>query len=120
MKKQIFSILMVTIMMVTAACSPEMPAIFKDADAIYFSAPSDSIAYTFAKYPNRMTDTIKLPVSVLGSPAPSEREIAFEVLTGADINAKEGIHYKLLPPYKMPANKVSTTLPVVVYRTGDL
>src|SRR5690348_11532403 len=104
MRKEISTILFVTIMFVCAACSPEMPAVFKDADAIYFSAPADTIGYTFAKYPNRTSDTIKVPVSILGSPAPSDREIALEVLTGPDINAKEGIHYKLLSPYKMPAN----------------
>jgi hypothetical protein len=120
MKKEIIPILFVLLVAAINACKPDEPALFKEADGIYFSAPADSIAYTFAKYPNRTVDTIKIPVTVLGSPSGADRDISIESLTGDGINAKEGIHYKLLPPYKMPANKVSTLLPVVVYRTADL
>jgi hypothetical protein len=120
MKKEIIPILFLTAIAVLSACKPDEPALFKEPDGIYFSAPADSIMYTFAKYPTRTVDTIKIPVSVLGNPAVNDREITVESSTGEDINAKEGVHYKLLPPYKMPANKVSTLLPVVVYRTGDL
>lgn len=120
MKKQIISILLSMFVLVFVACSPEELTRFNEEDAVYFNTPSDSMAYTFAKYPSRTVDTIKIPVTVLGSPANTDREILIESLTGTDINAKEGVHYKLLPPYIMPANKVSTTVPVAVYRTADL
>jgi Domain of unknown function (DUF4843) len=120
MKKEITSILLLTLVLAFVACSPDEPTLFKEPDAVYFSTPSDSMAYTFAKYPKRTVDTIKIPVTVLGSPVASDREILIESLAGEDVNAKEGVHYKLLPPYKMSANSVSTTIPVVVYRTGDL
>ena len=120
MKKEITSILLLTLVLAFVACSPDEPTLFDEPDAVYFSAPADSVAYTFAKYPSRTVDTIKIPVTVLGSPVASDREVLIESLTGSDVNAKEGVHYKLLPPYKMPANQVSTTLPIVVYRTGDL
>ena len=119
MKKEI-SILFVIVIAAFNACKPDEPALFREADAIYFSASADSIAYTFAKYPNRTVDTLKIAVNVLGSPAGTDRDITVESLTGNDINAKEGVHYKLLQPYKMPANKVSTQLPVLIYRTADL
>jgi hypothetical protein len=119
MKKLILSMLSGTAIAVLAACSPDMPDTFEAPDGIYFNA-ADSIAYTFAKYPSRTVDTLRIPVTVLGSPAGVDREIAIESLTGADVTAKEGVHYRLLPPYKMPANSVSTILRVVVYRTTDL
>src|SRR6478609_8693832 len=120
MKKEIISILLITFVITFVACSPVSPTMFDEPDAVYFNASADSMAYTFAKYPNRTTDTIKIPVNILGSPVATDREILVESLTGIDVNAKEGVHYKLLAPYKMPANKVSTLIPVVVYRTGDL
>jgi len=120
MKKEIISILLITFVITFVACSPVSPTMFDEPDAVYFNASADSMAYTFAKYPNRTTDTIKIPVNILGSPVATDREILVESLTGTDVNAKEGLHYKLLAPYKMPANKVSTFIPVVVYRTGDL
>ena len=119
MKKEITSILVLTLVLSFVACSPDEPTLFNEPDAVYFSAP-DSVAYTFAKYPSRTVDTIKIPVTVLGSPVASDREILLESIAGTEVNAKEGVHYKLLPPYKMPANSVSTTVPIVVYRTGDL
>ena len=120
MKKVIHCILLGTATAAFAACSPDMPVTYEGTDGIYFNAASDSIAYTFAKYPSRTVDTLKIPVTVLGSPAAVDREIAIESLTGPDVTAKEGLHYKLLRPYKMPANSISTWLPVVVYRTVDL
>lgn len=120
MKRKIVSILCIITAVGFIACKQDTPTLFNDLGGIYFSASSDSILYTFAKYPSRTVDTIKVPVTVLGSPTNVDREIAIEKLTGADVNAIEGVHYKLLPPYKMPANQVTTQLPVVVYRTGDL
>ncbi|MDI3321481.1 DUF4843 domain-containing protein [Pinibacter soli] len=103
-----------------AACKQESPTMFTENDAIYFSAASDSIGYSFAKYPSRVVDTIKVPVTVLGSPVNADREIVVQSIKDSAINAVEGVHYKLLTPYKMPANQVTTQLPVVIYRTPDL
>lgn len=120
MKKKIIPIFFLITIVGFIACKQDEPTLFREPDGIYFSAPSDSLLYTFAKHPSRTVDTIKIPVTVLGSPSNTDREITFEKLSGIDVNAIEGVHYKLLPPYKMPANKVATELPVVVYRTGDL
>jgi len=101
-------------------CKEDVPTVFAEPDGIYFSAPADSMTYTFAKYPNRLSDTLKIPVTVLGKPAATDRTISLEKLSGVDINGTEGVHYKLLQPYTIPAGKVSTMLPVVIYRTGDM
>src|SRR5689334_3734306 len=120
MRKENILILVLTALVGVAGCKQDAPTLFNQPDGIYFNTTTDSLQYTFAKYPNRMVDTIKLPVTVLGSPANVDREIAVQTIQGADLPAKEGIHFKLLAPYKMPAQAVSTLLPIVVYRTTDL
>lgn len=118
MKKEI--IYMMLVVLSFAGCKEDVPTLFNEPDGIYFSASSDSISYTFAKYPNRTKDTLKLPITILGNAAGTDRTITIEKITGSGINATEGVHYKLLGPYTMPANKFSTTIPVVIYRTPDM
>jgi len=120
MKKGIFYIIIMAAVLPFGGCKEDVPTVFAEPDGIYFSAPADSMTYTFAKYPNRLTDTLKIPVTVLGKPAGTDRTISLEKLSGVDINGTEGVHYKLLQPYTIPAGKVSTMLPVVIYRTGDM
>ena len=120
MKKGFFYIIIFAAILPFAGCKEDVPTIFAEPDGIYFSASSDSLNYTFAKYPGRVTDTIKVPVTVLGKPSDKDRSISIEKVSEAGINATEGVHYKLLQPYTLPAGKVSTLLPIVVYRTGDM
>ncbi len=101
-------------------CKKDVPTLFDQPDGIYFSTPSDSMYYTFAKYPNRLSDTLAIPVTVLGKASTTDRTISIEKSTGSDVNGVEGIHYKLLPPYTLPAGKISTTAKVVVNRTADM
>ena len=44
MKKEIISILFVIVFAAFYACKADKPALFNEADGVYFSAPSDSIA----------------------------------------------------------------------------
>jgi hypothetical protein len=118
MKKGIFSLILFAAIL--PGCKEDVPTVFAEPDGIYFSAPADSITYTFAKYPHRVTDTLKIPVTVLGKATDKDRTITLEKLSGTDINGTEGVHYKLLQPYIIPAGKVTTMLPVVIYRTGDM
>jgi len=119
MKKQI-ALLLLFATIGFVACKQDLPGMFNEENGIYYSAATDTLSYTFAKYPGRTVDTIRLPVTVLGSPSGKDRQINLEVLPGNGTTGKDGVHFKLLPPYTMPANKVSALLPVVVYRTGDL
>lgn len=119
MKKGIIYIILLAFILPFVGCKKAVPTLFAESDGIYFNT-GDSLTYTFAKFPNRLTDTLKIPVSVLGNAVNTDREIIVEKGTAPDANAIEGVHYKLLPPYKMPAGKFSTVIPVVIYRTGDL
>ncbi len=118
MKKGIVYIILIAFSFI--GCKKVVPTLFAEQDGIYFSASADTISYTFAKYPNRTIDTLKLPVSVLGKAAGTNRTITVEKLVASDVNATEGVHYKLLGPYTLPANQISTVIPVVIYRTGDM
>lgn len=120
MKKEIIYIIIFAAILPFVGCKEDVPTVFAEPDGIYFSAPADSMTYTFAKYPTRSSDTLKIPVTVLGKPVGTDRTISIEKLSGADINGTEGVHYKLLQPYTIPAGKVSTMLPVVIYKTGDM
>ncbi len=118
MKKIIFYIVLFAAIL--PGCKEDVPTLFAEPDGIYFSAAADSITYTFAKYPHRVTDTLKIPVTVLGNPSSTDRAISIEKISGTDLNGTEGVHYKLLLPYTIPAGKVTTMLPVVIYKTGDM
>ncbi|ANE53190.1 hypothetical protein SY85_24720 [Flavisolibacter tropicus] len=120
MKKWTASILVAGILSVFTSCEPDKPLRFETADGIYFNAAADSIIYSFAKYPNRLVDTINIPVSVLGKPATQDREIGVMAVADTEGNAIENTHYKLLPPYKILANSTTALMPVVIYRSADL
>lgn len=118
MKKIILNLIVVTCFL--QGCKEDVPAIFAEPDGIYFNHSSDSMSYTFAKYPNRLQDTLKIPVTILGKASNADREIIIENGSGTDVNAVEGTHYKLLPPYIIPAGNYSTVLPVLINRTADM
>ena len=120
MKKGIIYIILLAITLPFVSCEEDVPLLFAEPDGIYFSANADSLYYTFAKYPNRTVDTLKISVTVLGKAADKDRVINVDKVTDSGFNGSEGIHYKLLPPYTLPAGKISTVIPVVVYKTGDM
>ena len=120
MKKGIFYIILFAATLPFVSCEEDVPLLFSSPDGIYFSTPSDSLFYTFAKYPNRTADTLKIPVTVLGNAAAVDRAISVEKIVETEINGAEGVHYKLLPPYTLPAGKITTLIPVVIYKTGDM
>jgi hypothetical protein len=82
MKKQILFILLVAAILPFVGCKEDMPTIFGEADGIYFSAPADSMTYTFAKYPHRVSDTLRIPVTVLGNAVGTDRPLSIEKLSG--------------------------------------
>jgi hypothetical protein len=120
MKKWNAFLVICAMLVAFAACSPDDPLQFNSPDGAYFNAKSDSITYSFAKYPNRLSDTVWVPVSVLGNMSAQDREISIEAVAGAGINAEAGKHYKLLTPNKIPANSTTANIPVVVYKTGEM
>lgn len=99
----------------------DQPDLFKEPDGIYFGVADTAISYSFAKYPNKLSDTLIVPVNVLGNSANTDRAIAVELvpLTGEDI-AIEGKHFKLLDQSKISAKATAGTIKILVNRTADL
>ena len=118
--------LLLATMVLLSSCKSNQLIPFEEADAVYFGGPvvfgqaKMESSYTFAKYPNKTVDTFWLPISLVGFPAGQDREILIEPVDSSIVNATNGKEYKLLPPYKLPANMVSTSIPVVLYRTGPM
>ena len=78
MKKGIFYIILFAAILSFAGCKEDVPTVFAEPDGIYFNALADSMTYTFAKHPKRVTDTLKIPVTVLGKAAGTDRTISIE------------------------------------------
>lgn len=102
----------------------EKPTLFTEDDAIYFGTADSVMAYSFAKYPLRVKDTIFVPVNVLGNAVSIDRSITVEVLkanAGDENAAIEGHHFEIIGEQaKVAAHTVNGQLPIVVYRTQDL
>ena len=107
MKKRYFSIILLLPVLLFSACEQD-PTLFDQPDGIYFNTTADSVSYSFAKYPNRTVDTLRIPVMVLGDAAAHDRPITIEKLTEPELKGIEGVHYKLLSPYNMPAGRIKT------------
>lgn len=99
----------------------DKPDLFKETDGVYFGTADTAVSYSFAKYPKKVIDTVRIPVSVLGNSASTDRSIGVEVVPVTDGNAAiEGTHFKILDNSIIPAKAVAGTILVVVYRTSDL
>lgn len=97
------------------------PTLFKEADGVYFGTKTSDTAYSFAKYPKKIADTIRIPVKVLGNSFGADRPIEFEIVASTDPNAAiEGTHFKMLNNNVVAANSYNGVIPVAVYRTADL
>lgn len=79
---------------------------------------NDSILYSFAVKPDAlMTDTIRIPIRIMGEAASSERKVNYSVV--ADQSDALPVNYELLPA-SIPANSFSSVIPVKIMRTADL
>ncbi|HEX7846620.1 MAG TPA: DUF4843 domain-containing protein [Chitinophagaceae bacterium] len=96
---------------------PAMAYFYKD----YFNvtAVNDSTVYSFAIRPDaQMTDTVKVPVRIMGPAAAVDRVVNILVIADSS-TAVAATHYELLPVI-VKANEFTTFMEVVVKRTADL
>ena len=120
MKKRNILLVTIGVMVVMSACKPEAPIKYAGTDGVYFNAAADSIVYSFARFPNKTADTIMVPVALVGNMKGHDRDINVGVNSGEGYNAVEGLHYRLLPPYTIPANSTHAMMPVEIRRTPDM
>lgn len=89
-------------------------------DAVYIQYDkneTDSIHITYGFLPND-TDTLKLPISLMGSPKNVDRQIGVEVISGST-TAVEDLHYNILEKKSISANNLTDTIRIVFYRNKD-
>lgn len=119
--KKIFNIILVIFTCHIFFGCEDQPMLFNDEDALYFGTTDTLLAYSFAKYPKRVSDTLQIPLQVLGNATDQDRTLAFEVLPTVDGKpAVEGQHYKIPNQGIIKANNVTGSLTVIIYRTSDL
>jgi hypothetical protein len=80
----------------------------------------DSITYTFAYDISKSSDTIFIPVRVMGFRSPQARQFSAYVERDSS-SAIAGVHYEALAAsYTMPADSGHTFLPLVIYNVPEL
>jgi hypothetical protein len=111
-------ILFFTALAAIASCSKDDELRFSEPTSIYVEATPDSVDYTFATLPATvLSDTINIPIRIIGTASNTDRTINFAARTGA--TAKQGYHYKIGDAV-IKANEFSTTVPVYIYRKTGL
>lgn len=109
--------------LVVAGCKKTTEQIFTAPDNIYFDFQPldkddprvDSIAFSFALFPDLATDTVFLPVRIAGLRKSVDRKFKIAVVDTSS-TAVAGLHYKALDAeYTMPADSGSTKVPIVLY-----
>jgi hypothetical protein len=119
--KKITIILLAAVALITA-CKKQQIDSFHGAENLYFDIGlygyTDSVLYTFAKFPGKSKDTIFIPVRVAGSrTADKERTYSVKIIDTAS-TALPNIHFQPLKDnYVFAAGYGIQLLPVVVYNT---
>lgn len=107
------------------ACKKTVEQVYTSPDNIYFDFNNpeedneriDSIAYSFALYPEKGTDTVYLPVRITGMRKSIDRKFRVTVIDSAT-TAVAGVHYKAMEAdYIMPADSGKMMVPVILYGT---
>lgn len=121
--QKMITILMATVVGMTA-CQKAEKVSYHSADNIYFDldpwGERDSILYTFAYHPERLKDTVWIPVSISGNRGGMDRNYSVKVIDTAT-SAVVNKHYEPLKDlYKMPAGYGFQYMPVILYNTDTL
>ncbi|HEV2482625.1 MAG TPA: DUF4843 domain-containing protein [Puia sp.] len=108
---------------VLASCKKGEYLLYNVPDNIHFNfvVPTvDSIVYTFAFTPGRVTDTVYVPMQLSGIRVNRDRQYAVAV-TDSNTTAIVSEHYAPLQLYYvLPADSGTTYLPIIIYNTDTL
>lgn len=119
--KKITMILIAAVALVIA-CKKQQIESFHGPENLYFDIElagfTDSVLYTFAKFPGRATDTVFIPVRVAGNrTGGNDRTYSVKIIDTSS-TAQPNIHYQpLKEEYVFAAGYGIQRLPVVVYNT---
>ncbi|HUP13699.1 MAG TPA: DUF4843 domain-containing protein, partial [Niastella sp.] len=122
--KKITIIYLAAVALMTACKKQEIDS-FHGAQNLYFdigfAGYTDSVLYTFAKFPGRSKDTVFIPVRVAGN-RNSDKDRSYSVkIIDSGTTALQNIHFeKLKDQYLFSAGKGVQYLPVILYNTDTL
>ena len=121
--KKIIMLFMAAVVLLTA-CRKAEKVTYHSSDNIYFDLEpfneQDSILYTFAYHPERLKDTVWVPVSISGNRVNATRIYSVKVVDTAT-TAVVNKHYEpLKTQYEMPPGYGFVYMPVIVYNTDTL
>lgn len=107
-------------MLVCLSCEKENQVYDADLAAVRFNLGRnpDSIVYSFALMPGVETDTVEIPVQILGFTVPQDRKVSVAVVPEIT-TATEGKHYRVMN-CEIPGGTIGGVLKVVLYKTPDL
>jgi len=117
MKKIVYSFFATVIFL--AACSKADLVSYNTNDNIYFDLDAagnrDSILYTFAYYPDKLQDTVWVPVRISGIRTDRDRSYKVIIIDSAT-TAIANTHYEpFRESYVLPAGTGTAALPVVLF-----
>jgi hypothetical protein len=122
--KKITIILLAAVALMTA-CEKQQIASYHGPENLYFdiglAGYSDSVLYTFAKFPGRATDTVFIPVRVAGNRTVDKDRVYSVRIIDSATTALPNVHYQpLKEQYVFSGGSGIQNLPVVVYNTDTL
>ena len=117
MKNLIICILLVSALGL-ASCSDNPEFLYDSPDNIYFNfkdTASSSITFSFAYTPEKVADTIFVPVKISGIISNQDRYFKLAVVDTAT-TAEQDLHYEAFKDsYVMPADSGTISVPVIIY-----
>jgi hypothetical protein len=116
-----FIITLLVIFAFLTACQKTKYLTYQSNDNVYFNfkddstTDRDSVVYTFAFTPEKLSDTILLPIRISGNRVHKTRQYKVAIVQSGT-TAVAGTHYvPLLSSYTIPADSGSSILPLIVY-----
>jgi hypothetical protein len=121
--KKITIVLLAAVALMTA-CKKEQIASFHGPENLYFdigiAGYSDSVLYTFAKFPGKATDTVLIPVRVAGNRTGDKDRVYSVRIVDSGTTAISKLHYQPLnETYVFSAGNGIQHLPVILYNTDS-
>lgn len=107
-----------------AACKKAQYQVYNTTDNVFFNFSDsthdrDSVIYTFAFSPGKLSDTLRLPVSISGLRIGRDRK--YKVIVNSGSTAIAGTHFEALKDsYTIPADSGRVWLPLVLYNKDTL
>ena len=101
-----------------ASCGENQDFLYQSQDNIYFNfedTASSKIVFSFAYTPEKVADTINIPIKISGIISHEDRFFKLAVVDSAT-TAEPDLHYKAFnDSYVIPADSGTITVPIIIY-----